>query len=66
MLYVSVDDCGLVQDAPVRGNLPGLGPAAEVLLAVAQKYPKGCAPAARLFPAVLTTGGTRTDRPMAR
>ncbi len=45
---------------------PGLGPAAELLFGIAQKVTKKASPTPRLFPAVLATCGTRTNRPMAR
>jgi hypothetical protein len=50
--------CGLAK--------PGLGPAAELLFGIAQKVTKKASPTPRLFPAVLATCGTRTNRPMAR
>jgi len=45
---------------------PGLGPAAELLFGIAQKVTKKASPGPRLSPAVLATGGTKTNRPMAR
>ena len=45
---------------------PGLGPAAELLFGIAQKVTKKASPTPRLFPPVLATGGTRTNRPTAR
>jgi hypothetical protein len=45
---------------------PGLGPAAELLFGIAQKVTKKASPGPRLFPPVLATGGTKTNRPMAR
>jgi len=45
---------------------PGLGPAAESLFGIAQKVTKKASPTPRLFPPVLATGGTRTNRPTAR
>ena len=49
-----------------RANKPGLGPAAELLFGIAQKVTKKASPGTPLHPPVLATGGTRTNRPMAR
>jgi len=40
-----------------------VSPHGELLFGIAQKVTKKASPEPRLFPAVLATGGTRTNRP---